>query len=189
MNRFIDLHGIRVEYELKMSSRSRRMRLAVYSGGRFVVSIPKRMDEKHIDKFLLEKADWILSKIKAMKKKMPVEKQSISKLELKRLKVVALELVHRRLEYFNDSYKFTYHNVSIRNQKTRWGSCSRKGNLNFNVKIAMLPPRLADYIIVHELCHLKEMNHSPRFWKLVAQTFIDHKELRRELRKGNISLT
>lgn len=188
MQRFIVLKGIQVEYELKTSLRSRRMRLAVYPGGRFVVSIPKRMDERHVDKFLFEKADWILMKIDAMKKKTPVEKQPISKLELKRLKVVALELVHRRLEYFNDAYKFTYHNVSIRNQKTRWGSCSRQGNLNFNAKIALLPPRLADYIVVHELCHLKEMNHSPRFWKLVAQTFPEHKELRRTLRKEHLAL-
>jgi len=189
MQRTVILRNQPVEYELKQSSRSRRMRLAVYPGGRFVVSIPKRMDERHVEKFLLEKAEWILGKIDAMKKKTPVEKKPISKLELKRLKVVALELVHRRLEYFNDYYKFTYHNVSIRNQKTRWGSCSRKGNLNFNVKIAMLPPHLADYIIVHELCHLKEMNHGSRFWKLVALTFPEHKELRKELRKGNITLT
>lgn len=166
------------------------MRLAVYPGGRFVVSIPKRMDERHVDKFLFEKADWILAKIDLMRMKgrgmpLPYETQPISKLELKRLKVVALELVHRRLEYFNDSYKFTYHNVSIRNQKTRWGSCSRKGNLNFNVKIALLPSHLADYIIVHELAHLKEMNHGPRFWKLVAQTFPEHKALRKELKKNH----
>jgi predicted metal-dependent hydrolase len=188
MQRTIILRNQPVEYELKTSLRSRRMRLAVYPGGRFVVSIPKRMDERHVDKFLLEKADWILMKIDAMKKKVPVEKQPISKLELKRLKVVALELVHRRLEYFNDVYQFTYHNVSIRNQKTRWGSCSRQGNLNFNVKIALLPPHLADYIIVHEICHLREMNHSPRFWKLVAETFPEHKELRRMLKKESLAL-
>jgi predicted metal-dependent hydrolase len=188
MQRTIILRNQPVEYELKTSLRSRRMRLAVYPGGRFVVSIPKRMDERHIDKFLLEKADWILAKIDAMKKKTPVEKTPITKLELKRLKVVALERVHRRLEYFNDYYKFTYHNVSIRNQKTRWGSCSRQGNLNFNVKIALLPPHLADYIIVHEICHLREMNHSPRFWKLVAETFPEHKELRRMLKKESLAL-
>ncbi|MCX6715240.1 MAG: DUF45 domain-containing protein [Candidatus Uhrbacteria bacterium] len=189
MQRTIILRNQQVEYELKASLRSRRMRLAVYPGGRFVVSIPKRMDERHVDKFLLERADWILAKIETMKKKMPVEKQSISKLELKRLKVVALELVHRRLEYFNDYYRFTYNNVSIRNQKTRWGSCSRQRNLNFNVRIALLAPHLADYIIVHELCHLKQMNHSANFWKLVGQTFPEHKELRRELRKGEIRLS
>ncbi len=210
MLRTIILKNQPIEYELKVNTRSKRMRLAVYPGGRFVVSIPSRRSlsphrgegwggvksdqnvrgqdgggaPPYVNKFLLEKADWILAKIDVMKQKTPVEKQPISKLELKRLKVVARELVHRRLEYFNDFYRFTYHNVSIRNQKTRWGSCSRQGNLNFNVKMALLPSHLADYIIVHELCHLKEMNHSPKFWKLVAQTFPEYKELRRELKKG-----
>lgn len=184
MQRTIILNNQPIEYELKTSVRSRRMRLAIHRGGLLVVTIPSRMSEHMAERFIFEKADWILAKIELMKKKAPIEVKTISKVELKRLKVVARELVLRRLEYFNDYYRFTYHRVSFRNQKTRWGSCSRQGNLNFNVKIALLPARLADYIIVHELCHLKEMNHSPRFWKLVAQTFPDHKELRKELRKG-----
>jgi predicted metal-dependent hydrolase len=185
MQQTIILNGTSIDYTLKRSARSRRMRLAIHRGGLLVVTIPTRMSERMMERFLLEKADWVLAKIEMMKKKMPIEVVPMSKIELKRMKVVALELVHRRLEYFNDYYRLTYYNVAIRNQKTRWGSCSRQGNLNFNVKIAILPAKLADYIIVHELCHLKEMNHSERFWKLVAQTFPDHKELRKELRKGH----
>ncbi len=164
------------------------MRLAVYPGGRFVVSVPTRMNEMLIDRFLLEKSDWILLKVAAMQKVKPVEKMKLSKQELSRLKVVALEIAHRRCEYFNDYYQFTYKKISARNQKTRWGSCSRQGNLNFNVKIALLPPKLADYIIVHELCHLKEMNHGKKFWDLVAKTFPDHKSLRKELKREHLRL-
>ncbi len=94
----------------------------------------------------------------------------------------ARKLVYERLEYFNQFYNFKYNKVAIRNQKTRWGSCSRRGNLNFSYRLALMDPRLADYIIVHELCHLKEFNHSQNFWDLVAQQFPDYKELRKKLK-------
>jgi len=90
------------------------------------------------------------------------------------------------VEYFNAMYGLRCNRITIRNQKTRWGSCSRKGNLNFNYKIALLPQRLADYIIVHELCHLGEFNHSRKFWALVAQTMPDHVDLRKELKKNRV---
>lgn len=94
----------------------------------------------------------------------------------------ARALVHARLEYFNQYYNFSYNKVAIRNQKTRWGSCSSKGNLNFSVRILTLPPDAQDYLIVHELCHLKEFNHSSRFWDLVAEQVPDYKRIRHMLR-------
>jgi hypothetical protein len=100
----------------------------------------------------------------------------------------ALLLVKERIEYFNTFYNYKYGRIVIRNQKTRWGSCSRKGNLNFNYKIALLTPNQADYIIVHELCHLKEFNHSQRFWDLVAQAVPDYKEVRHSLRDNSLRL-
>ena len=106
----------------------------------------------------------------------------------KRSKEKTRALVHERLEYFNQFYNFTYNRVAIRDQRSRWGSCSQKGNLNFNYKILFLPPPLQDYIIVHELCHLKEFNHSRRFWALVEQTIPNRQELRQELKKWPIML-
>jgi len=94
----------------------------------------------------------------------------------------ALVLAKQRLEYFNQKYGFKFNRISIKNQKTRWGSCSKKGNLNFNYNIALLPEQLADYIIVHELCHLQELNHSRKFWGLVAQSFPDYLNLRKKLK-------
>lgn len=96
----------------------------------------------------------------------------------------ALSIVKDRIEYFNTIYNFKWNRIVIRNQKTRWGSCSRKGNLNFNYKIALLPPESADYIIVHELCHLGEFNHSQKFWDLVAKTIPDYLVIRKDLRKN-----
>lgn len=94
----------------------------------------------------------------------------------------ARALVHARLEHYNAHYNFTYHKVFIKNQKTRWGSCSSNGNLNFNYRITELTPELADYLVVHELCHLKEFNHGQAFWDLVAEQIPDYLELSKRLR-------
>ncbi|GAB4287458.1 MAG: SprT family zinc-dependent metalloprotease [Ignavibacteriaceae bacterium] len=83
-----------------------------------------------------------------------------------------------------DDYGFHFRSIKIRGQKTRWGSCSGKGNLSFNYKLMQYPKRVIDYVIVHELCHLKEMNHSQRFWKLVGEILPDYKILKNELRKA-----
>ena len=96
-------------------------------------------------------------------------------------KEAARKFVHERLVHFNQHYNFTYNKVAIRNQRSRWGSCSRKGNLNFNYRLVDIPSDLADSVIVHELCHLKEMNHSKAFWELVAETIPDHNARRHAL--------
>lgn len=100
-----------------------------------------------------------------------------------RHKETARRLVKERLTYFNQFYGFKIGRISIRNQKTRWGSCSKRGNLNFHYKIALIPARLSDYIIVHELCHLGEFNHSKRFWALVAKTIPDYLDIRKGMKK------
>lgn len=98
-------------------------------------------------------------------------------------KEAARQLIHTRLEYWNKHYKLTYKRVAIRNQRRSWGSCTSLGNLNFSYKILFLPAELADYIVVHELCHLKELNHSKNFWDLVAETIPDYLEKRLALKK------
>lgn len=94
----------------------------------------------------------------------------------------AREFVHERLVYWNTQYGCTYNRVAIRNQVTRWGSCSSKQNLNFNYRILFLPRHLADYIIVHELCHLIELNHSPAFWAHVEKALPNYFAHMQELR-------
>jgi len=97
-------------------------------------------------------------------------------------KEAARVLVHLKLEYWNQFYRYKYNRVAIRNTRSRWGSCSSKDNLNFNYRILFLPPKLQDYLIVHELCHLKEMNHAPPFWALVAQQIPNYQTQMRQLR-------
>ncbi|MCX6718517.1 MAG: M48 family metallopeptidase [Candidatus Staskawiczbacteria bacterium] len=96
--------------------------------------------------------------------------------------------VENRLSYFNKFYKFEINRVAIKNTSTRWGSCSSKKNLNFNYKIIYLKPYLADYLIVHELCHLGQLNHSKKFWALVAKAIPNYAEINKELRKIHIKL-
>lgn len=103
-------------------------------------------------------------------------------------KEVARSFVLERLSFWNAYYGFSIGRVSIKNQRTCWGSCSAKGNLNFNYKIAALPPYLADYVIVHELCHLGELNHSARFWDLVGKSIPDYAKRRAALKKLPIHL-
>ncbi len=101
-------------------------------------------------------------------------------------KQAARELVHQRLQHFAPQCGVIYKRVAIRNTKRSWGSCSSLGNLNFNYKILFLPPCLRDYIIVHELCHLKELNHSEKFWReveLVSPNYAQHKDELRYIEK------
>lgn len=97
-------------------------------------------------------------------------------------KEAARVVIAEKVKKYNAIYQYRLGRVSIRNQKTKWGSCSKNGNLNFNYKILFLEERLADYIVVHELCHLQELNHSQKFWNLVARVFPNHKHIRKELR-------
>ena len=97
-------------------------------------------------------------------------------------KEAARELVLARLQYFNQHYNLKWNRVAIRNQRRCWGSCSSLKNLNFNYKIILLPPHLADYIIVHELCHLKHLHHRQEFWDLVAEQKPNYKTCVAELR-------
>ncbi len=94
----------------------------------------------------------------------------------------ARDIVAERLDVCNAAYGFTYRRVSIKEQKSRWGSCSRKGNLNFNWRLLLAPLPVLDYVVTHELAHLKELNHSPRFWQIVASGCPDHLSHRRWLR-------
>ena len=95
----------------------------------------------------------------------------------------ARSLARARLDYFNRFYGFRLGRLFIKNHKSRWGSCSEYGNLNFNYKIVHLPSPIADYIIVHELCHLGQLNHSPAFWALVERTIPDHRARRAALQR------
>jgi len=173
-------------YTLKRRPGMKCMRLSISSNGGFVVSAPKWYPIFFINQFLTEKAEWIWERIRNIDFESISEKTKDNKTDYKDKKEIARKIIKERLEFFNRHYNFTYKRVSIKNQKTCWGSCSQKGNLNFNYKIINLPEKTRDYIIVHELCHLKELNHSQNFWKLVSEFFPDYKKIRKEIKTNNI---
>jgi predicted metal-dependent hydrolase len=113
-------------------------------------------------------------------KKKSVRRKRVSA-EYIKYKTEAYRIAIERISEFNKVYNFNIGKITIRNQKTRWGSCSKRGNINFNYRIANIPERLSDYVIVHELCHLGEFNHSKDFWNLVEKTIPDYLERRKEL--------
>ena len=103
-------------------------------------------------------------------------------------KEVARELVLARLHFWNQYYGFRYNRVAIRNQKTCWGSCTSLKNLNFSYKLIFLPPHLQDYVVLHELCHLKELHHGQTFWDLMGQVMPDYEARMHELHAVERSL-
>jgi predicted metal-dependent hydrolase len=101
-------------------------------------------------------------------------------------KKASKKIIVETLEFFAKLYGVEYRKVSIRNQKTRWGSCSKSGNLNFNYKVALLPKDQRDYIIVHEICHLIVFDHSKRFWSEVGRAIPNYKEIRKIVRSASL---
>lgn len=185
MTRSIILGTETVPYDWQIQPRLRGLGLRLYQDGRLIVSSPASANERRIEAFLREKADWILRK-RLLFKKRSVKMQTLVG-TYDEYKLMALELAKNRLAYFNRAYGFTYRNITIKRQKTRWGSCSSQGNLNFHYRLALLPPELADYLVVHELCHLGQMNHSDKFWALVAKTVPDHKLKRKQLKTYSLA--
>jgi Protein of unknown function DUF45 len=126
---------------------------------------------------------FTIVKRRVVRRRKPRVATAKSKAEFKVLSPIARAVVHERLDHFNHYYGYIYGKVFIRNTRTRWGTCSSRGNLGFNYRIAKLPNALQDYIVVHELCHLAQMNHSKDFWELVARTLPDWKARRKALGK------
>lgn len=179
----IILNKEKIVYAVRSSARARCLRITIYPDGELSATLPRGFQLEQLENFIRQKANWILRKIRlAQKRKPSIYFPKSSRREYLKYKDQALELAKRNIEELNKAYNFKYKKISIRNQKTRWGSCSRKGSLNFNYKIVHLPEKYLDYIIVHELCHLKEFNHSKRFWNLVAEMIPDYKSVRKEFR-------
>lgn len=187
MQKQIKLQNQEINYTIKKSRRARHLRLAVHCDGSLVATMPRGASEFFLEKFIREKADWILKKINFFKNLgvRPVPK--ISQAEFLENKNQILKLIQERIEYYNKFYNFAFKKVSVKNNKSRWGSCSRKGNLNFNYKLIFLSQELVDYVVVHELSHLGEFNHSKKFWLLVASSLPDYRERRKALRQNRLN--
>jgi predicted metal-dependent hydrolase len=188
MKKKIQINGREITYELRKNGKSKRISIRIQTDASVVVSSPRFVPEIIIKNFLREKSDWIFKKIEEQKARADKRIPGSDKIDYFKKKAQAGLLIKAKLKKINENYGFKFKRVFIRNQKTRWGSCSRDGNLNFNYKLIYLPDALADYIVAHELCHLKELNHSFRFWSLVERVAPDYKERRKELRREGMTL-
>ena len=169
--------------------RSNRKTVAIQVNSDLSVTVraPRSASEKDIEEILKKKEAWISKHIEKIKKtKERLEAESTEKLT--REKVIALaeealKVIPERVDYFAKVIGVTYGKITIRNQKTRWGSCSSKGNLNFNCLLMLAPSEVLDYVVVHELCHRKQMNHSKAFWLEVEKVLPNYKEVRKWLKE------
>ncbi len=173
-------------YTVRRSDKAKRLRLAVYCDGSVVLTAPAWVKNRIIEKFISDKKKWVVNKVEYFKNigSRPIRRYPRG--DYKKYKEAARVLVRAKIEHFNQIFGYTYNRVSIKNQKTRWGSCSVKKNLNFNYKIVYLPEKEQDYLVVHELCHLKELNHSRRFWQLVEKALPDYKAVRHGLKNRDL---
>ena len=167
--------------------RSRRKMIAIQIDreGQVIVRTPYGITKRQVEEFLDEKKDWILQTRQRVEKRK-TEQIPISE-EVRREGIErAKRIFPERTAYFAKRMGVDYGRITIREQKTRWGSCSSKGNLNFNWKLVLLDPELLDYVVVHELAHRREMNHSVAFWKVVEAELPDYRERRRRLKECRI---
>ena len=167
------------EYTI-IRSRRKTMCLQVKEDGQVVVRAPLRMPKQQIQEFVQKHESWILKKQELAWKNS--QRPVITDQERREGMEAARRYIPQRVAYFAQRMDVTYGRITIREQKTRWGSCSSKGNLNFNWKLMRMPPEALDYVVVHELAHRKEMNHSERFWAIVEKELPDYRERRKMLR-------
>jgi len=172
-----------IPYTLKRHRVARRLTLSVYPGGKVVLTMPWRLRLDVAEQFLRKKARWLIKKIDEYKTRSPLPSQGALTRHYQTYKERAYHLACRRARELSPGYGVSAPCVRIRNQRTRWGSCSKKGALSFNYRILFLPERLRDYVIIHELCHILEFNHSQKFWGLVARTIPDYNTVKKQLRK------
>ncbi len=177
----------------RSENRKKSIGLEITKEGAVVVRAPKWASNADINRVLSEKKEWIETSIRKVrfqneirKNKPPVEK--LTKQELENLGDKALEVIPQKVKFYAEKIGVTYGRITIRNQHTRWGSCSAKGNLNFNVLLMLMPEEVMDYIVVHELCHRIEMNHSPRFYAEVAKILPGYKAAERWVKENGQSL-
>ncbi len=170
---------------VRQSSRAKNISIVVHWDGRCEMVVPKRRppSEEQIKRFINKNIDWInrqVSKSQKFKKKIHLTHQGIS---IEKIKEQTLELIEECISTHSERFQFEVKSIKLRNYKAQWGSCSTSGSLGFHYKLSLLPKELADYIIVHELCHSVHFNHSKTFWKAVEFFCPQHKSHRKALKQ------
>ena len=181
MNKYTKMKENSQEYELIRSKR-KSLALQVKGDGTVVVRAPLRLSEDKIDRFVREHLDWI-EKQKDRIQELSGKRHVITEQERADGIQKALKIFPERTAFFAERMGVDYGRITVREQKTRWGSCSSKGNLNFNYQLYYLPDELLDYVVIHELAHRRYMDHSKEFWAEVEKYCPDYRERRQQLKK------
>ena len=174
-------------------SNRRSLSIRVADAQNVTVHCPYFLSRTECIRCIEEKAAWIFRHCQQMPssvspKLSDEQKEQLALLE-KRLRLAAKEYIPQRVACFHQITGGTYTKITIRNQKSRWGSCSSRGTLSFNYRLMLAPPEILDYVVVHELCHLRHMNHSKDFWLMVESILPDYKNARRYLKEHGHELT
>ena len=189
MQRSITIKGQSILYELRKTSKARSIRLRIQGAGELVVSAPTLVPSILVDQFVKQKGEWILNKIVLMKEKNKDKIHITDPKEKRAIRQKAIVSVLEKVKKWNAGLGYEISKITVKEQKTCWGTCNRDKQLNFNWKLGLLPDHLVDYVVVHELCHLKELNHSPRFWKLVENLMPDYKRRKKELAEKGMNIS
>lgn len=181
-----------IKIEIIRSSR-KTLAIEIRPDMRVIVRAPYQASGSYIEQSITDRTDWIVEHLRKLEQKnrqcndaLPVKK--LSNDELKKLADKACSYIPGRVAHFAPLVGVTYGRITIRNQRTRWGSCSSKGNLNFNWRLIFAPEEVVDYIVVHELAHRKEMNHSRAFYNVVASVLPDYKVQEKWLKENGEKL-
>ena len=178
-----------IAYNLIRSAR-KTISIEIRPDGGILCRAPQWASKREIDDFVLEHENWIKKHREIVREKQ-AQRKDVKKLtyeELMELGNRALGYIPKRVAYFAPLVGVDYGRITIRCQKTKWGSCSSKGNLNFNCLLMLAPPKVLDSIVVHELCHRLEMNHSKRFYEEVRRVFPDYDEQQAWLKENGSAL-
>lgn len=187
---------LRIKYQSKLyelpytliRSNRKSCAISIAADGRITVRVPLRTKESEILRLLTGKQHWIITKYLEQLDKQaakPVSGLTDTQREAltKRYVAAAKEYIPKRAAYFQQFTGGIYHHITIRDQKTRWGSCSARGTLSFNWRLMLAPPAVLDYVVVHELCHLTHMDHSAAFWQAVETVCPDYRSTRQWLKE------
>ncbi len=170
-----------INYSITRSNR-KTLAIQIQNDGTVLIRAPFRASDDAVRKFIESHREWITRHVAIMRERSENREPAFTGSEIQSMaKETAAFLPSLIQEYAQRLDVYPSH-VTVRSQKTRWGSCSSKGGLNFNCLLALTPDHVRRYVVIHELCHLKEMNHSPAFWRLVASQMPDYRKAKEWLK-------
>ena len=175
--RIVEIGGMLVEVHVRRSERARATRATFRPGKPPEIVVPAATSEAGVDRAIAAHGAWLARQLE----RAPAPSLAFPPLTAaegrRRTRAAVEEVAPAHAKRLG----VTYGRIAVRDQRTRWGSCSSRGTLSFNWRLALAPPEVLEYVVVHELCHLREQNHSQRFWRLVEAVYPRYDERERWL--------